>query len=112
MDARTLARESLIKAIQNDDPERSGCAMLVDGHLVAWHGSGDADSPYDFFVFQESFRGDDIQPWQAKLINESKYQQMLGCRSVASLRQTWVCSYHKPITPEVCEALKLQFVGN
>jgi len=119
---RLEQRQAVIDQIHRDDPERSAAYILVDGivqddqgaqpvdWLVSWHGSGDETSPADFFVFRESFRGMDLQEWQANLINNSKYNAMLGSPD-SSLKQTWVCSFHEPITPDVYRTLKARFVG-
>lgn len=119
---RLEQRQAVIDQIRRDDPERSAAYILVDGivqddngsrpvdWLVSWHGSGDETSPVDFFVFRESFRGNELQTWQADLINNSKHQAMLGSPD-SSLKQTWVCSFHEPITADVWRTLKARFVG-
>lgn len=117
---RLEARRIMIERIKADDGSRPCCYILhrYDGqeYLVDWHGSGDRDTPVDFFLFQESFRADNLQEWQAKLLEETwegPTNCALGQRSPARAHQTHIVSYHIRIedVPGLLQAFKDEYIG-
>jgi hypothetical protein len=111
MSERLKQREAIIEQIRRDDPKRPGTYIYLEDSdiLFSYHGSGDENTPCDYFVFQESFSGNGLQPWQDDLITNTPHHDILGHASVASRKATWICSYHKRNTAEAMKSIKDYF---
>lgn len=102
-------REVLWNQVINDDPLRSGCLVIVDDMLVAWHGH---DIDVDVYVFKEHFLAGRLVQWQDDLLNDGIKKVFLGCRG-NSLYAYWAVTKNAQFefTNKRITALRERFVG-
>lgn len=104
-----MTREQLVNLVysQHDDAPVSAVLLTVNSGqwVVGWH---TPSGPYDIFVFEESFRGGNLQDWQERFLQNACWVVRSGNRNPNRFHCTYAVSYRddNPFSPGVLCALK------